>query len=369
MYYSPQNRKLKVITIGAGVSGIMMAYRLLKDMENVEHTIYEKNHDIGGTWLVNRYPGAACDIPSHAYVYNFALNPEWSHFFSPATEIWEYLDRVVKQWDLRKYMTFKSEIVGCYWGEEESQWTVKVRKTDGNGDVTEFDDHCDVLLHATGVLNKWKWPEIKGLDKFKGKIIHTANWPEKYEEEQWKGEKVAIIGSGASSIQTVPTMQSHVKSLDVFVRTPVWFVDLAGNQGLNSEYTPEQQKEFRANPEKLVAHAKDLEEKVNAFWSLCFRGSEVQKTATAHFTTRMKDLLKKEALVEGYTPKWSVACRRITPGDPYMNAVGKDNVTVHFTQADEITEDGVVGADGSKCEVDTIICATGELKFITPVVE
>jgi len=92
-FNDPSNRKLRVLTIGAGVTGILMTYRIQKDCPNVEHVIYEKNEDIGGTWLENRYPGAACDIPSHAYTYQFALNPDWPRFFSYSPDIWKYLVR------------------------------------------------------------------------------------------------------------------------------------------------------------------------------------------------------------------------------------------------------------------------------------
>jgi len=177
---------------------------------------------------------AACDIPSHAYTYAFALNPDWPSFFSPSENIWSYLDRVANTFQLRQYMRFRSEITRCEWQEASSTWKIWIGTTSAEGEVTESTDECDVLLHATGVLNNFKWPEIKGLEKFGGKMIHTARWPEKYQKEEWKGERVAVIGSGASSIQTVPTMQPFVGHLDIFVRTPVWFVEIAGNQGKNT---------------------------------------------------------------------------------------------------------------------------------------
>ncbi|KAF4630307.1 hypothetical protein G7Y89_g7832 [Cudoniella acicularis] len=235
-FRDPKNRRLKVLTIGAGVSGIMMAYQIQKQCENVEHVIYEKNEDIGGTWLENRYPGAACDVPSHAYTYNFALNPDWSRYASDSEDIWKYLDKVCEVFDLRKYMTFNTEIIGCYWNEDDGQWTVKLCQTNPGSALREFEEKCDLLLHATGILNNFKWPEIEGLDKFKGKVIHTARWPKDYQEEQWKGESVAIIGSGASSIQTLPGMQPHVKHIHVYVRTPIWFISMAGNDGDRDPY-------------------------------------------------------------------------------------------------------------------------------------
>lgn len=117
-------------------------------------------------------------------------------------------------------MTFHTEVTGAYWNDEQGQWTVKLRQTKPGQDPREFEDHCDLLLHATGILNNFKWPEIPGLkDKFKGKVMHTARWPSEYQKEEWKNDNVAVIGSGASSIQTVPAMQPHAKHIDIFVRT------------------------------------------------------------------------------------------------------------------------------------------------------
>jgi hydroxyversicolorone monooxygenase len=124
-------------------------------------------------------------------------------------------------------MTFNTEVVGCWWDDSKGQWKVKLRKSVPGQVPTEFEDHCDLLLHGTGILNNFKWPDIPGLkDKFKGRVIHTARWPEDYQKEQWKNDRVAVIGSGASSIQTVPNMQPHTKHIDVFVRTGVWFVQI-----------------------------------------------------------------------------------------------------------------------------------------------
>lgn len=133
-------------------------------------------------------------------------------------------------------MTFNTEVLGCWWQEEQGQWKVKLRQTQPGGQSREFEDTCDLLLHATGILNNFKWPDIEGIEKFKGRVsflrvnsrtclltgrqmVHTARWPKDYQSDQWKNDRVAVIGSGASSIQTVPNMQPYAKHLDVFVRT------------------------------------------------------------------------------------------------------------------------------------------------------
>lgn len=132
-------------------------------------------------------------------------------------------------------MQFSTEVKSAHWQESSSTWLLQLSRLNADGSTTIFTDECDILLQASGVLNKFKWPAIKGIDKFKGKVIHTARWEEKYQEQEWKEDHVAIIGSGASSIQTVPKMQPFVKHMDIFIRTPVWFVEIAGNDGKNIE--------------------------------------------------------------------------------------------------------------------------------------
>ncbi|EME38864.1 flavin-binding monooxygenase-like protein [Dothistroma septosporum NZE10] len=358
---APSNRKIRVLTIGAGISGILMAYQLQKHCENVEHVVYEKNEDVGGTWLENRYPRAGCDIPSHAYTYQFALNPDWPRFFSFAPDIWAYLNKVCETFDLKKYMRFHVEVVGCYWQEHAGEWVVKLREHLPNHEVREFEDRCNVLLYGAGVLNNFKFPDIPGLqDRFKGRVIHTARWPKDYKEEDWAKERVAVIGSGASSIQTVPGMQPYAKHLDIFVRTGVWFGVIAGNSGSQAkEYSEEERENFRRDPKAVVAHAREIEEQVNGMWGGFYAGSMGQKMGSGYFRTRMAEHIKDERLLQGFSPKFGLGCRRITPGDPYMEAIQKENVDVHFTPVESCTEKGVVGGDGVEREVDTVICATG----------
>ncbi|KAF7535015.1 hypothetical protein G7054_g5741 [Neopestalotiopsis clavispora] len=353
------NRKIKVLGIGAGISGIMMAYKIQKRCTNVELKIVEKNPDIGGTWYNNRYPGCACDIPSHAYSFKWALYPDWPRFFSKASDIWSYLDKVCDTFGLRQYMQFNTSVVGCQWIEASGQWKVDLQTRMPTGEMESSTEMCDILLHSTGVLNKIAWPKIEGLQDFKGKIIHSADWPEDYTHEKWQKEKVAVIGSGATSIQIVPNMQPFVKHMDVFVRTAIWFVQIAKNYGQNHEYSSEERARFRSNPDSLVSHAKDIEDQVNGIFQGFFKDTPAQQELRQTYEKRMAALISDEKLRKGFTPTFGVGCRRVTPGDPYMEAIRKDNVDVHFTGVDRLTSTGVVGSDGVERCVDTIICATG----------
>lgn len=191
-------------------------------------------------------------------------------------------------------------------------------------------------------------------------MLHTARWPEDYQELEWANDRVAVIGSGASSIQTVPGMQPHAKHIDVFVRTGVWFGLIAGNSGTQArEYSQEERENFRNEPDCLVAHAKEIEGEVNGMWGAFYSGSVGQKMGSAFFRKRMAEHIKDERLLKGFTPTFGLGCRRITPGDPYMEAIQQDNVDVHFTPVESCTEEGVVGGDGIERKVDTIVCATG----------
>ncbi|OQU93791.1 hypothetical protein CLAIMM_00261 [Cladophialophora immunda] len=359
VYDSPMTRKIRVINIGAGVSGIQNAYLFQKYASNIDFKIYDKNHDIGGTWLENRYPGCANDVPSHAYAFSFALNPDWPRWFSHSPDIWNYLDKVCEVFRLRKYMTFNTRIVGCYWQHEQGEWLVKMEQTRHDGSVVEIEDRCNLLLNGTGILNKWTWPDIPGLKSFKGKVIHTTNWPKDYQSEQWAQERVAIIGSGASAIQVLPSMQPKVKQIDTFIRSGTWFVDLAGNKQNNREYTNEEKGEFHGSAEHLVSHAKKIENQLNSAWGMFFKNSKTQLEKQEVVRAEMAEAITDKRILDGFLPSWPIGCRRATPGDPYMRALCKDNVSVHFTEAARITDTGVVGGDGIERECDTIICATG----------
>ncbi|KAK2016149.1 FAD/NAD(P)-binding domain-containing protein [Colletotrichum eremochloae] len=177
---NPSTRRMRILSIGAGVTGIMNAYYIQKQMRNVEHVIYDKNEDLEGVWFENRYPGCACDVPSHAYTLPFALNPDWPRFYSSGSEIWAYVKKVCDVFDLTKHMRFKHRVIGCYWQQDTDSWLVKTRRALPDGSTYAFEDHCTVLLYGPGLLNNFWLPDIEGLDTFGGKVMHTAAWPEDY---------------------------------------------------------------------------------------------------------------------------------------------------------------------------------------------
>ncbi|KAJ3548539.1 hypothetical protein NM208_g959 [Fusarium decemcellulare] len=343
-YKDPKNRRIRVVTISAGFSGILLAYRIQNELENVE--------------LENRYPNCACDVPSHSYVYPFAPNPEWPEFYSKSESIWSYLDRICRVFDLRQYMNFNHRVSEAIWDEDAGIWRLKVDKIYKDGTIERFDATCDILLQAAGLLNNPILPKIEGYSSFNGRIIHTAQWPSDFGQNQWKGQKIVVIGAGASAVQTVPGMQPHVDELHVFIRSKTWLAS-AGPESHVENWSVEQREEFRLHPEKLVEEARVHEGPVNLMWASMFKASPLQDAAVTEATRKMCEYLGREDLTKGLIPSFPYGCRRVSPGIKFMKAVTKPNVFCHFTPATRITSNSVIGSDGTEVQCDTIVFATG----------
>jgi cation diffusion facilitator CzcD-associated flavoprotein CzcO len=141
-------RHIRMVCVGAGAAGLQIAYKAERLLENVELQIYEKNHDIGGTWLENRYPGCTCDIPSHSYQFTWEKNPNWSHFYSSSEEIWRYFKHVSTKYDLEKYVQFNTKVQSARWDEDAGMWRLSLTAPDGS----QFEDECEILVNGSGVL-------------------------------------------------------------------------------------------------------------------------------------------------------------------------------------------------------------------------
>lgn len=183
------NRHMRVICVGAGASGIHLAYKLKYFFTDFSLHVYEKNPDIGGTWYENRYPGCACDVPAHNYTFSFEPKFDWSANYASSSEIFKYFSDFVEKYDLRQYISLEHEVVGAHWMGEDNEWSVTVRKP--SGDTVER--RCDFLINAAGILNNWRWPAIPGLHFFKGVLVHSAAWDESLDVS---GKHVGLIGNG-----------------------------------------------------------------------------------------------------------------------------------------------------------------------------
>jgi len=204
-------RKLDVVIVGAGFSGLFLLHKLRSSGFSV--AVIEKADQLGGTWHWNRYPGARCDIPSLQYSYQFDEDLQqdwnWSEKYSAQPEILEYLNHVADRFDLKKDIEFNAEVISARFNEEKSLWEIKT----SHGEVeTKF------CVMATGCLSAPNTPDFKGLDDYEGQLLHTGKWPQT--QVDFTDESVAIIGTGSSSIQSIPVIAEQAKHLYVFQRTP-----------------------------------------------------------------------------------------------------------------------------------------------------
>ena len=197
-------RNLPIAIIGAGFAGIGTAIRL-KQAGIESFTLYERAAEIGGTWRDNTYPGAACDVPSHVYSLSFEPNPSWTRKFSKSSEIQAYLLGLVEKWELRSHLRLRTEIVGARFDEEQGEWALET----GAGETCR----ARVVTCCAGGLVDPAIPDFPGIQSFEGEKFHTARWNHDYDLE---GKKVAVIGTGASAVQVVPSIAPKVAKLSVF---------------------------------------------------------------------------------------------------------------------------------------------------------
>lgn len=210
-------------------------------------------------------------------------------------------------------------------------------------------------------MNTWKWPAIKGLHKYSGELLHSARWDERFD---CTGKNVAVIGNGSSAIQIVPKVQQHAKTVVNYIRSPTWvsanFCPEHARDGKNFDYTEEEKRTFRENPEILHKMRKEIEHSFNKFFFVFLNDTEDQNHIHEEFKQRMEERLNYDPiLIEKLVPDWKVGCRRITPGEGYLEALQASNVSPEFRGIQEITECGIRTADGEETEFDAIVCATG----------
>ena len=358
-------RRLKLICIGAGACGIQIAYKWERLLKDVDFQIYDKNDDVGGTWLENRYPGCTCDIPSHSYQFTWNKNPKWSHYYSGAEEIWQYMKDTAVKYDLEKYIKFKCKVESATWDEGAGLWRLKILGPDGD----YFEDACHVLVNGSGVLNNLKWPDIPGIDEFKGKRMHSARWDHNYD---MTGKRVAVLGGGSSAVQIIPSIQPKVGKLFAFLRSSVWVTTgfgakYAGPGGTNFKYSKDQIDEFVTNPEKHEEYSRDVEGELNKRFTLMHLKSTDQAASRNLVAGIMADKLgHDEKLTKHMIPQFALGCRRMTPGSGYLESLRAENVEVVPKSAMRLTEKGVVDESGIEHEVDAIVCATGFTTSFTP---
>jgi cation diffusion facilitator CzcD-associated flavoprotein CzcO len=331
-----------VVVVGAGFSGLSVASRLRERGEE-DFVVLERGESIGGVWRDNTYPGVVCDVPSHLYSLSFAPNPEWDRAFSPGAQIRGYLESVVRDRGLKSWISLREELLGATWDDEVGAWRIVTSKRRLS---------ADVLVSCAGPLTEPVFPDVPGLDRFRGKAFHTSRWDD---EHDLAGESVAVVGTGASAVQVIPEIQPRVGQLVVFQRTPGWVVSRPDRQ------IPEREKRvLRAFPQLVRLYrlgqfaVRDL---VN--YRMIRRNRTLRRFLEKASRRLLEEHVDDPELRAKLTPDYEIGCKRVLITDDFYPALTKPNVELVASAVREVREGSLVAEDGTEREIDTIIFATG----------
>jgi cation diffusion facilitator CzcD-associated flavoprotein CzcO len=336
---------LRIAIIGSGFSGIGMAIRLRR-MGLDAFTLYEAADSLGGTWRDNAYPGAACDIPSHLYSFSFELNAAWTRTYAPQHEILDYLRHCARKYDVERFIEYRSNVRAARFVEPRGIWQVEIER-DGALKTIE----ADIVIAANGPLSRPAFPKIAGLERFEGKLFHSARWDHDYPLE---GKHVAVIGTGASAIQFVPQIQPRVAQLAVFQRTPPWIMP-RGDRAIGERW----RWLYRHMPlAQRVARAA-------IYWQHESRAlgfsvdQRLLKTPTKFARSYLRHKVKDPELRARLTPNYLLGCKRVLLSSDYFPALAQPNAELVTEAIREVVADGIVTADGTHRAFDAIVCGTG----------
>jgi cation diffusion facilitator CzcD-associated flavoprotein CzcO len=337
---SEQHTDIDIAIVGSGFSGLAMASRL-KRSGRTDFLILERGRDVGGTWRENTYPGCRCDVPSHVYSFSFAPNPDWSSTFSPQPEIQAYLRRTAADEGLLEHVRFGCEVESARWDADARGW----RLVTSGGELT-----ARVLIAGAGPLHEPKLPDVPGLRDFEGTLFHSATWNH---DHDLAGERVAVIGTGASSIQFVPQIQPAVESLHLYQRTAPWVMPRRQRRLTRVERTL--YRRFPSLQRGMRSAIYAAREAIAIPMLRVALAPLLRAVGKAHLRRQVRDPQLRARLTPDYLP----GCKRILVANDYLPSLEKENVEVLSAGLAEVRGRTVVGSDGSEREVDTIILGTG----------
>jgi len=332
---------VRIVIAGAGFGGLGLAIRL-REAGIEDFVILDRATEVGGTWQANTYPGCQCDVPSHLYSFSFEPNPDWTRTYSMQPEIRDYLRRCSERHGIAAHLRLGEELTGAAWDEGAQRWRVQT----SHGALT-----AQVLVDATGPLSHPAVPRIRGLHRFEGAVFHSARWDH---DHDLRGQRVAVIGTGASAIQFIPQIQPQVRTLHVFQRTAPWVMPhsdraITGWERRLYRALPIVQRAVRATVyclrETLVVGLTREQRLLAA----------LERVGRAHLRCGVGD----PALRRKLRPQFSLGCKRILVSNRYYPALAQPNVEVVTDAIDHIHGRTIVTRDGRSREVDAIILGTG----------
>ena len=332
----------QVLIIGAGFAGLGMAIRL-RQAGFRDIAILERGQQVGGTWRDNQYPGAACDIPSNLYSYSFAPNPNWSRSYSGSHEILAYIHSMVQDFELAPHIRFNQNVTGLAFDQKQMVW----RATTEQGGLFS----ARAVVMASGPLSNCSLPNIPGIDSYQGHKIHSARWDHSYE---FKGKKVAVVGTGASAVQIIPELVKEADHLTVFQRTPGWVlprVDLETPEWNKTLFRSLPAAQFMTRQALYGAHEAMA---LALIWQSPLT-SVAERVAKIHLHNQVKDRWLRRQL----TPDFRIGCKRVLMTNDYYPALQQSNCKLITWPIVRMSEAGIRTVEGIEHQFDCVVFATG----------
>jgi len=348
----------KVLIIGAGFAGICAAIKL--QALGIPYVVVEKNSDIGGTWFDNNYPDAGVDTPNHFYSYSFAPNTKWKHYFSKRSDIWQYAQDVAEKFNIISHIRFSTEVTTMKWNVESQTWTTTITNS-----AQTKDEEFSAVITAVGQLNRPNLAPARGIENFNGDWFHSAHWNHSVD---LSGKRVAVIGTGASAMQFMPTLAATAGDVTIFQRSPQWVRP-------NNDYHRTVSENTMWLLENMPFYAQWY--RFGLFWrfgdgllrtlrrdpewqfperSMNRHNDRHREQLTEHL---LQELEGRTDLIDKCLPDYPPYGKRILVDNNWYKTLRQDNVHLITSAVDQITTTGIVDAHGDKHEFDVIILATG----------
>ena len=365
----PVPETLTVAIIGAGLAGINAAMAIAE--EGVSYEMFDRNPEVGGTWLTTRYPGIGVDTPSAYYSLSRELNPEWSNYYPQGAEYQAYLMALADKHELRRHTRFRTEVKALWWDEDQQHWQIHWTNADGVRGVS----HARVVVTAAGYLNRPRWPDLPGRGTFQGVSVHSALWEPGLD---LTGKRVAIIGAGCTAVQIVDASVDQVEHLTVFQRQPHW---VAPRKRLSDDVPDHRRYLGRHLPYYVNWH------RLKSYWATADNNYPVilhdPDWSRSHLSiSPANDVLLQMCLqyIDETFGAGSDLARKVTPDfapygkriirDPggYYAALTREHVDVEASEPAAVDATGIVTQDGRHVDLDVIVYATGyHLDFLSTV--
>lgn len=335
-----------VVIVGAGLSGLAFGIQLTRSGLS-DFTIIEQSDGVGGTWRDNAYPGSGCDVPSHLYSFSFFPKSDWTRRFAEQPEILDYAQRCVEEFDLGPHLRLGTTVRRARFDEETRRWRLELSSAGGTEEI-----EADNVVFACGQLNRPHIPDLPGLEHFAGPVWHSARWNHSHD---LAGERVAVVGTGASAIQFVPPVAEQAAQLTLYQRSPNYV-------GPKKDRVYDQRTRWLFSTVAPLARAY----RWWIYWSLEYRWIFFRKDGWAGrklreiFTTGIRQGVVSDRLPEeSVVPDYPIGCKRILISNDWYAALGRSTVEVVDRPIERVEAGGIVTSDGQRRDADVLIFGTG----------